>query len=305
VLEYVEGATQSKAGVTSFAATVQTELATDIAPQFLIGLFTESPRDHGIPQSRTRIFFTGVNRMCMAHRAEQQLTPTGKALSPKKGFLRDLLLPNERPQADLSVRTGKQKSNIQRYRKMFDDANDDVDITDIAKCAMCDISRAPDKAFGSFFKLEESLILTTADSGKWVVGDMPGIVTGTGRFFTIEERALCQGMTPSSMQCLRNQTSAHMALGNTMAVDVIGAVIGCIMQPVCEWERRQMSPSPSVPRSGMDARRVWITRARALKRKPATAESPAQAETVHKAQNKKRIGFEAAGWIHQHHLCKS
>ena len=148
VLEYVAGATQSKAGVTSFAATVQTELATDIAPQFIIGLFAESPRDHGIPQFRTRIFFTGVNRMCMAHRAEQQLTPPGKALSPKTGFMRDFLLPNERPQADLSVRTDKQKSNIQCYRKMFDDANDDVDITNIAKCAMCDISRAPDKAFG-------------------------------------------------------------------------------------------------------------------------------------------------------------
>jgi hypothetical protein len=52
-----------------------------------------------------------------------------------------------------------------------------------------------------------------------------------------------------------------------------------------------MSPSPPVQLSWMDSRRVWMTRSRqprALKRKPTTAESPAQAEAMHKAQQKKQ-----------------
>jgi site-specific DNA-cytosine methylase len=299
VLEYVAGATQSKSGDVPFASTMRTEL-TKVAPQFEHALWLETPRHHGVPQSRPRIFFVGVHKMCMAHAPNGQLLPPGKTMPAKTGRLREFLLHSDTPTADLGSRTCKQKANILSYRKMFDEYNDNsvmladadniIAVPPFAKVAMCDHSRAPDKAFGKFFSIEESLTLTTSDTGKWVVGDLPGSVSGTGRPFTIQERAQCQGMTPSSMECLPNQTAAVKALGNSMAVDVVGAVIACIMQPITKWERAQSSPPPCPPHlSGTHARQAWIVRSRYVRRIRSTdAASESEAPTASSRSAKRR-----------------
>ena len=77
--------------------------------------------------------------------------------------------------------------------------------------------------------IEEVCTLTTSSRGKWVVGNVPGKVWSHGRPMTVQEKCRCCGVVPFTIAMLTN-TEAFKAVGNTIPVPLIGAVIAAVME---------------------------------------------------------------------------
>lgn len=94
--------------------------------------------------------------------------------------------------------------------------------------AVCDTTRALDKAFGSYIKYGYSMPFTTTNANLWLVGNVPGVVMGKGRPMLLAERARLSGVLPESLihAC---KTSAIHGLGNMMPVNVVGMVLNQVM----------------------------------------------------------------------------
>jgi site-specific DNA-cytosine methylase len=257
VLEYVTGATKASEGEVPFSEQVTAELAVRL-PHFAHAMWIENANEHGLPQIRNRVFFVGVNRLVTVSEANRQFNPYVylqapiEAMGVTKALLRDFLLVNDTPCADLTTRTLKQRTNIAKYKALYDQFRGeafDPSETNVgpAQCCVCDHSRDPDKKFGSFLKMEESFTITCTDTAKWVIGDIPNIVADTGRPLTVAERAMCFGIVPETIESFfPSKKDQIRVLGNTMCVDVVGAVLASLLPVICEWEAAQ-HPEPSRP----------------------------------------------------------
>ena len=76
-----------------------------------------------------------------------------------------------------------------------------------------------------------------------MLGNVPGKVWGFGRPLTLEERAQCFGMVPSSFKGVEPR-DLHRMLGNTMGVEGIGSVLASVIKPYTAWEQRVVLPNP-------------------------------------------------------------
>jgi len=246
VVEYVAGAMKAlKKGDPAFATSIQSELKRRI-PHFVHDLWPLNTNMFGLSQDRNRIFFVGCHKMCMMAFGVDVLLSPGDCIPPHVAKLRDcldacLFMPDI-----ATTRTAKQVTNITHYKQLMDRARaNDPDI----QCGVCDHSRAADKVFGEFLHYEQAGTITTGDSSKWVLGEVAGKVWGTGRPFTMAERAKCQGMVPGPLElAFRTKTALNRVLGNTMGVDCIGSVIAALLPPIVAWERHMSSPAPPAVR---------------------------------------------------------
>jgi hypothetical protein len=98
----------------------------------------------------------------------------------------------------------------------------------VLQVAVCDTTRALDKAFGSYIKCGYSVPFTTTNANLWLIGNVPGVVMGKGRPMLLAERARLSGVLPESLihAC---KTSAIHGLGNMMPVNVVGMVLNQVM----------------------------------------------------------------------------
>ena len=242
-LEYVTGALKAKnKGDQTCCAFIQARLI-ELLPHFVMHLFIENANDHGLPQDRRRIFFVGVHRHVMACLVgDTHLSPPRSVMPMKPAKLSDFL-DKCAVMPDLTLRTAKQQANILHYKAKLSEL---MQKDSTVKCAVCDHSRNESKKWGEFFNVEECGTITCQDSSKWLLGEVEGCVTGTGRPFTMSERAKCHGLVAEPLvSALRGQkTSLNRVLGNTIPVDVIGAVFASIMPAIVAYEQAVFYPPP-------------------------------------------------------------
>jgi site-specific DNA-cytosine methylase len=233
ILEHVTGSLKAKRGERSFAAVKMDELRT-VLPHFVHHLWTENSINHALAHNRPRIFFVGVHKMCMEALGRPELDQPMMKLGYEHVSLADILDTHDQMPDIFSTRTPKQIANINHYQekmeaKMINDPS--------IRCAQCDHSRNPRKAFGEFIRFDALDCLTTGDTSKWVLGNVPGKVWSFGRPLTVAERARAQGIVPESLDCVQSRTKKISMLGNTISVDVIGAVFASICPAMVAFER--------------------------------------------------------------------
>ena len=124
-------------------------------PHMKVYLWTLNLKDYGLPQSRNRLFWVGIERDILKAAEMEDLEHPKKCESPV--LLRDFLMPHKK-MPFVSKRTATQQQNILAYNEEFKKlAAEDANV----QCGCCDHSRRPEGVFGEFLNIEDCIDLIT------------------------------------------------------------------------------------------------------------------------------------------------
>jgi len=187
VIENVPGMLQSFSGEPPISEWVSKELERRL-PHFAHYMWIVQAKEQLLPQSRSRVFWVGVDKeVLQVAQMEELKAPTILGSASLNSFLDDC-----KKMLDIFNQdkfTVKKRNNIVHYNERF--RRDYYNPEEGILCAVADTSRAPEKLFGEFFDVEFCGALRTQDQSKWVVGEVPGKVWNNGRELSIAERARC------------------------------------------------------------------------------------------------------------------
>ena len=235
---------------------------------FHIEYFNLQANEAGLPQSRPRVYITGIVKWV----SDMAGCVQGKPPAMDKVLLHDFLSESDVKSTPASLKTNKgcKFEYCKQYAQMFKQipktftqnevswtisqtfrflfvahagSGGGINYADpnvyYAKVACVNLSRGPEKTFGPFFVMEGTPTFTTRNgTDLHVVGNCPGKVSGSlGRPLHIMERARCSGIDGNTLKCVEEKWRAH-GLGNTMPVPVVGRMLCEIFAVFGKYEDR-------------------------------------------------------------------
>ena len=202
---------------------------------WMVLVHTLDTKDFGLPHSRPRVFIVGIRRSRME--VNGKLMPEQFRLAwshaPSAGPNLADIMDTSLPPASRHALTDLQNKTIQDNKDALKKAMDDTSRR--GRVAVCSASRGSGAKWGVQNRSDGlSKCLTTRNT------DLYAFSLGEGhanpalshdRFLTVNERCLLQGFPPLTVLTALGLPEKHTvhALGNAMAVPVIGAVLTCVL----------------------------------------------------------------------------
>ena len=206
-------------------------------------------KDFGLPQSRPRVYIAGIRRsrvidkmsalrperfrLAWSHERSAGPDADGGA-APSHGMpnLADFI-DKSLPPASRHALTDRQNKTIQDNKEALQKAMDDT--SNRGRVAVCSVNRGSGAKWGLQNRCDGLCrCLTTSNSGLYIFSLGEGHANpalSLGRFLTVNERCLLQGFPPLTVLTALGLPETHTvhALGNAMAVPVIGAVMTSVL----------------------------------------------------------------------------
>ena len=194
-------------------------------------------KDFGLAQSRPRVYITGIRQIHVAKNMSP-LTPERFRLAVNHEASRGMpnladIMDRSLPPTSSHALTELQHKTIRDNKKSLHMAMDDA--SNKGRVAVCKVSRSSEAKWGVQHRWDGlCCCLTTCNT------DLYAFSLGEGhanpalshdRFLTVNERCLLQGFPPLSVLTALGLPEKHAvhALGNAMAVPVIGAVMASVL----------------------------------------------------------------------------
>ena len=203
---------------------------------WMVLVHTLDAKDFGLPHSRPRVFIAGIRRSRVVEKMSALLPEQFRLAwshEPSAGPNLADIMDKSLPPASRHALTDLQNKTIQDNKDALQKAMDDT--SKRGRVAVCSASRGSGAKWGVQNRSDGlSKCLTTRNT------DLYAFSLGEGhanpalshdRFLTVHERCLLQGFPPLTVLTALGLPEKHTvhALGNAMAVPVIGAVMTSVL----------------------------------------------------------------------------